>query len=179
MLTFDTPILCGQQFSISTRKCMFLRKCYSDRKWLDPIIESMPNALPYELLTQTFYCLIFWNTGSGNIRIHVCKVSMWNFKCARMQQHSFSTHERMLLRQCQRFGGRKYLDPGGFESPSFNSCRIFYYSCCQGQTFAMSRFGILALVVCIFCLKREHLKCQLSIAFSKCLLFLLLKVGFN
>ena len=79
-------------------------------------------------------------------------------------QHSFSTHKRILLRECQRFGDRKYLDPGGFESPSFNSCRIFYYSCCQGQTFAMSRFGILALVVCIFLLEKGAF--EMSIVYS-------------
>ena len=64
------------------------------------------------------------------------------------QQHSFSTHERMLLRKCQSFWDRKCLDLRRTWTPNLRihaECsNHFSY---QGQIFSGPWFRILALVV--------------------------------
>ena len=90
---------------------------------------------------------MFLNTGSGGRDIFEVKLT-FDMLTLRVQQHSFSTHERVFLWKCQSFWDRKCLDLRGTRTPNFRihaECsNLLSY---QGQTFAVPCFLTLALAV--------------------------------
>ena len=83
-----------------------------------PTFGFMPNALTIWALRARHLLSHVLNTGSGGIDIFDVKLT-FEMLTVRGQQHSFSTHERMFLWQCQRFWDRKCLDPRGTRTPNF------------------------------------------------------------
>ena len=76
------------------------------------------------------------------IYLYIYKVKLtFELLIVRGQQHSFSTHERMLLWKCQSFWDRKCLDLRGTRAPNLRihaecSNHLSY----QGHTFAVPCF---------------------------------------
>ena len=141
-LTFQMPIVHGQQHSFETRdECScesvddFETEKVSTRAGLEPpTFGFMPNDLTIVLLGPDISYFMFWNTCSGGMDTFVCKVKIWNVNSAR-QQHSFSTHERMFFWKRQHFGiihvstGRRskmYLTLQGSMIGDLHACHHIY-----------------------------------------------------
>ena len=85
---------------------------------------------------------MFLNTGSGGMNICVVKLT-FNMVSVRGQQHSFSTHKRVFLWNCQSFWDRKCLDLRGTRTPNLRihaECsNLLSY---QGQTLSLYYYSI-------------------------------------
>ena len=77
----------------------------------------------------------------------------------RGQQHSFLTQGRIFLQKRQSFWDRKCLDLRGARTPNLRIlAKCFIHLSCQGQTFAILCFWLLALAVEIFYSKVNTLR---------------------
>ena len=85
-----------------------------------PTFGFMPNALTYWAIRARHLLPMFVNTGSGSVDIFKVKLS-FEMLTVRGQQHSFSTHERVVLWKCQSFWDRKCLDLRGTRTPNLRA----------------------------------------------------------
>ena len=126
MLTFELLTVRGQQHSfLPTNGCscesvkVFDTENVSTWGALEPpTFGFMPNALAIGLSGPEICCPMFLNTGSDGTDILEVMVTFEKLT-VRWQQHSFPTHERMFLWNCQSFETENVSTGWELEHPTF------------------------------------------------------------
>ena len=148
----ETAFILDSRMYILEKVSTFLKQRISGRReGLKPsTLESMPNALAFELSGPDICYSTFWNAGCSGIRSRkVSKLRDLHLELADRSEIWQALRLQCCRCACQiskRYGNLKYQSRGFETSRDLTIRRLFGYW--DGvQTFAISRFEILAAVV--------------------------------